>query len=412
MTTDCHRLENWPNAVLHIDSDAFFASCEKAVAPYLKNKPVVTGAERGIATSVCYIAKKLGIKRGMLIRDIKKQFPQVIVKNSQYKLYSLISNKMTQILSRFTDKVENYSIDESFLDLTNLNPAYHCSYKKLGKTIKETIKKELDITVSIGISLTKTLAKSASKHQKPDGLTVVAKNQIKDFLSQVAIQDVWGIGNKTADKMIKLGIKTALDFTDKDLNFVKKHFYKPQIETYFELKGIKIYDIIPDKEKPKSITRSQTFYPSTKNIKIIKSHLFANIDSSFRQLRKLNLLTNKIAIFIKTQQFIYLKSEINLTCYTAYPLLIYKRVEQELIKIYKPNLEYRATGVVLFNLKPADIRQLLIFDNLDKEAKLKKLYEKIDFVNQKYPNSLTTGLQIYTKPKKQKRSLFLLNIKV
>lgn len=412
MTTKSNANKNWPSTILHIDSDAFFASCEKVVSPYLKNRPVVTGAERGIATSVCYIAKKLGIKRGMLIKDIKKQFPQVVIRNSQYKLYTLISNKMTKILARFCDKIENYSIDESFLDLTELGSFYNHSYTKLGATIKNTIKKELDITVSIGISLTKTLAKLASKHRKPDGLTVVAKDQIKNFLSQIAIQDVWGIGNKTANKMIKLGIKTALDFTNQNINFIKTYFYKPQIETYFELKGIKIYDIILKKEKPESITRSQTFYPPTKNIKIIKSHLSANIDSAFRQLRKLNLLTNKIIIFIKTQQFIYLKSEINLPCYTAYPLLIYKRIDRELIKIYQPNLEYRATGVVLLNLKSADLRQLQIFADPDKEAKLQSLYEKIDLINQKYPNCLTTGLQTYTKPHKQKKGLFLLNIKV
>lgn len=119
-----------------------------------------------MATAVSYEAKAKGIKRGMLIHEIKKLCPDAVFINSDYEKYSLFSVRMFEILRRFSPQVEEYSIDEAFVDLTGLRRVYHCSYDEIGMRIKETIKKELGITVSVGISLTKVLAKVASKHKK------------------------------------------------------------------------------------------------------------------------------------------------------------------------------------------------------------------------------------------------------
>ncbi|MCB1813923.1 MAG: hypothetical protein KDK04_19730 [Candidatus Competibacteraceae bacterium] len=113
-------LGSLPRAILHIDADAFFASCEQANNPSLRGKPVVTGKERGIASAVSYEAKALGIKRGMRIREIKKICPDAIHLPSDYETYSLYSQRVFAIVRRYTDRVEEYSIDECFAELTGL----------------------------------------------------------------------------------------------------------------------------------------------------------------------------------------------------------------------------------------------------------------------------------------------------
>ena len=156
-----------------MDGDAFFVGVEMAKNPKLKNKPVVTGEERGIVSALSYEAKALGIVRGMPIFKVKKDFPQVIVVPGDYKSYARYSSLMFDIVRRYADDVEEYSIDECFADLTGLDKPLKMSYKEIAERIKKEINEELDLSVSIGIAPTKVLAKVASKWVKPNGLTII-----------------------------------------------------------------------------------------------------------------------------------------------------------------------------------------------------------------------------------------------
>jgi DNA polymerase-4/DNA polymerase V len=149
---------DWHNAILHLDADAFFASVMQVVYPRLKGKPVVVGKERGIATACSYEAKKLGVKRGLRINEIKKIFPQVVIVDSDYEIYALFSQKIFSILRRFTPLVEEYSVDEGFADIKGLRRPLNMSYQEIGAAIKNEIETSLGLTVSVGISLTKFLA--------------------------------------------------------------------------------------------------------------------------------------------------------------------------------------------------------------------------------------------------------------
>ncbi|MEY4722772.1 MAG: hypothetical protein RLZZ324_285, partial [Candidatus Parcubacteria bacterium] len=160
-------ISSWPRAIVHIDGDAFFASCEQAMHPEWKGKPVVTGKERGIVAAASYEAKARGVKRGVALWDVKKLCPDAIIVPSDYETYSLFSKRMFQIMRRFTPLVEEYSIDEGFAEITGLRRPLHGSYEDIARRMKETIEAELGITVSVGVSLTKTLAKIGSDYKKP-----------------------------------------------------------------------------------------------------------------------------------------------------------------------------------------------------------------------------------------------------
>ncbi len=253
-------VHSWPQAIAHLDADAFFVSCEQASMPALKGKCVAVGKERGIIIALSYEAKAKGVKRGMFVSDAKRICPGIIILDSNHETYGLFSVRMFEILKRFSPKIEEYSVDEAFIDLTGLRRLYSCSYEEIALKIQNTIEQELSISVSIGISITKVLAKIASKYKKPHGITAIPGNKIHLYLRNILIEDVWGIGHNTASFLKKFDIKTALDFALKNENFVKKYLSKPYIQIYKELKGEPSIEFI-EKISPKSISKAKSFYP-------------------------------------------------------------------------------------------------------------------------------------------------------
>lgn len=325
----------WPNVILHLDGDAFFASVFQVINPTLKRKPVVTGSERGLATAVSYEARNFGVKRGMLTWQIKKICPSCIIIDSDYELYDLFSQKMFSILRSFTPIVEEYSIDEGFAEIKGLRRPMNMSYYHIGKAIKDKIASSLGINVSIGISLTKSLSKLASSYEKPSGLTLIDGLSIEKLLSKTSIDDVWRIGQNTSAYLKKFNIKTALDFVNTPENFVINHLTKPFFEIWKELRGEKVYEIdVLVKQSYKAITRSQTFSPSTNNKNILWAKLLNHIEDAFMQARRFDYLVGKITPFLKTQNFKYHSAEIKLAEKTAYPFLIRNQIKKAFEKIY------------------------------------------------------------------------------
>jgi len=198
-------LHSFPRALLHIDGDAFFASCEQAHDPQLKGKPVVTGKERGITASMSYEAKARGVTRGMRLFEVKRLCPEAIILPSDYETYSLLSQRLFAIVRRFTPEVEQYSIDEVFADLTGLRRPLRMSYEQMAATIKHELDTELGFTFSVGLAPNKVLAKIASKWQKPSGLTTIPGHDIHLFLRDLPVDKVWGIGSNTAALLQKHG---------------------------------------------------------------------------------------------------------------------------------------------------------------------------------------------------------------
>ena len=166
-------LGKYPRAILHIDGDAFFASCEQARNPELRGRPVITGAERGIASSMSYEAKACGVTRAMRLSEIKKLCPDAIILPSDYETYSLLSKRFFEIVRRYTPDVEEYGIDECFADLTGWQRPFHMSYEKIAEKIQSDLAKEMGFTFSVGLASTKVLAKLGSKWKKPHGLTAI-----------------------------------------------------------------------------------------------------------------------------------------------------------------------------------------------------------------------------------------------
>lgn len=374
-----------PVAILHVDGDAFFASCEQAINPALKGRPVVTGLERGIVAAASYEAKARGIKRGMRIGDVRRLCPDAVILPSDYETYSLFSVRLFEILRRFSPQVEEYSIDEAFVDITGLRRLYHSSYGDIGRRIQETIHKELGITVSIGISLTKVLAKIASRQRKPAGLTVIPGREIHLYLKDLPVSEVWGIGPNTSAYLEKLGIRTALEFATLNEAFIKKHLSKPFQEIWHELNGRSIYPVIAEKKDSyRSISKARTFTPPSEDRDFIYAQLSKNLENACIKARRYGLSARKIILFLRTQDFRDEALEIRLQRPSAYPAEILPFLKEGFMRLYREGVLYRQTGVVLSELQEQRPIQPTLFEEPLRIEKMERLYRSLDSLSERF----------------------------
>ena len=378
-------IHSWPRAIMHIDADAFFASCEQAIHPELKGKPVITGKERGIVAAASYEAKAKGVERGMRLFEAKKVCPDVIMLPSDYETYSLFSVRMFEIIKRFSPDVEEYSIDEAFVDITGLRRIFHNSYEYIAQKLQETVEKELDISVSVGVSLTKVLSKIASKHKKPRGFTVIPGKDIHIYLSFLPTEKVWGIGPNTSAFLKKFGINTALEFAKKDEKFIKKYLSKPYQEIWHELNGRNVYPVVAEsKSEYHSISKTKTFTPPSDNETFIFAQLSKNLENACIKARRYRLAASRLIVFLRRQDFRDIGIEIKLTRPTAYTAELFEPLKEGFIKIYHPKTLYRSTGAVLSGLMPEKDVQYTLFDDVVRIQKMAKIYTAIDTLSERF----------------------------
>src|SRR5512147_3129598 len=339
------QLSSWPRAILHIDADAFFASCEQAIHPELRGRPVITGKERGIVAAASYEAKNRGVQRGMRLSEVKKVCPDAVILPSDYETYSLFSVRMFEILRRFSPDVEEYSIDEAFVDLTGLRRAYHGPYESIARKMQETIQQELDLSVSVGVSLSKVLAKIGSKHKKPHGITMIPGREIHLFLEKLPVEKVWGIGPNTAAFLNKCGITTALQFAGKDEAFVKKHLSKPYQEIWHELNGRSVYPVSTEtKNSYQSISNAKTFTPASSDEGFVFAQLAKNLENACIKARRYHLAATRAVIFLRKQDFTGSGVELRLTRPTAYPAELFELAREGFRELCRGGAGEREAG--------------------------------------------------------------------
>lgn len=376
---------SYPRAILHIDGDCFFVSCEVAKDPSLKGKVVITGMERGIVSSLSYEAKAIGVKRGMRMFEVKKLCPQAILIPSDYETYSLYSLRMYNIVRRYTSEVEEYSIDECFADLTGMRRPLHMSYEKIAEKIKNELDKELGMTFSVGLAPTKVLAKVASKWKKPSGLTNIPGRDIHLFLKELTVDKIWGIGPQTSAYLNKCGVRTALEFATKSKEWVQTRLSKPYYEIWSELNGNFINSLNTErKESYQSISKTKTFTPPSTDFDFVFSQLSKNIENACIKARRYNLVSKKIFFFLKQQDFQYQGMEIKLTRATNIAADIVNAVRGQFKNIFEEKKQYRSTGIVLVDLEEKGSSQLDLFSDPIRSEKMLHLFGSVDELSSRY----------------------------
>ncbi len=378
-----------------IDCDSFFVSCERRRNPELKKVPVsVVSGERGCVISRSREAKMLGVPMGIPLFQAVEKYPECIYISANHYIYTKISNQVMKILKDFSPHTEVYSIDEAFVDFTGLTKLYKKNYYKLAEDLQRKILEETDIPVSIGISRTKTLAKLASDKSKSfrTHICLAGKSSINELLAHTEIQEVWGIGRRLGVKLRGLGVRTALDFVEKDDEWIKRKLGKNGLAMKAELSGIIVSPVSDETELPKSISDTKSFSEFSSDLQFIKNELSGHIHETCSRLRKINCKTGTIGVLLKTKDFQTLYEKVKLDTPSDFEFDISRTAFPVLEKMYRPDTLYRSVGIVLEDFNHTSQEQLLLFNDNEKREQNAQLGRSLDKLEKKFGrNIVRTG---------------------
>ncbi len=252
--------------------DAFFASVEQRDNPELRGKPIAVGFDgpRGVVSTASYEARKYGVHSAQPIARAKRLCPHLIIIPCRHEHYKEVSLQIHHIFQEYTDLIEPISIDEAFLDVTNNKKGMELAVD-IAKDIKRRIREEVHLTASAGISYCKFLAKVASDYRKPDGICTIHPDKALDFIAQLPVEDFWGVGKKTLQRMHFMGIFNGADLRKVSERHLVEVFGKAGHTFYDFARGIDNRPVVTYRER-KSVGCEQTFLEdiSTKSTVIIE----------------------------------------------------------------------------------------------------------------------------------------------
>ena len=392
-------INNNKKKIALIDCNSFYVSCERLFNPKIKNTPVVVLSNNdGCVISRSTEAKKLGIKMGEPYFKVKELVRKnnVQIFSSNYSLYGDLSRRVMKVLKGFSDKIEIYSIDEAFIDLSHIKDENTEDY---GKRIRERVLKWTGIPTSVGISCTKTLSKVANHVAKKNKTGVIfLKDNIDDVLKNFDISDIWGVGRQLSKLYIKNGINNAYKLKNISNSWVKKSTNVLGAKTVMELRGIPCINLETEETKRKSCCVSRSFGRKVESLNKLKESITTHCLNAAEKIRNDNQTTRSITIFIRTSPFdknrkYYSNSlTIDLPVATNNSLELVKVAIEGLKKIYKYGYFYQKAGVILSKLSEAGEKNLNLLTPI-LENKSQTLMKAIDVTNAKYGRNVISVAQ-------------------
>lgn len=285
--------------------DCFYAAIETRDNPALNGKPVIVGADpsgRGVVSACNYESRKFGIHSAMPIRKAKELCPKGVFVPVDMEKYESVSGQVMAILERFTDKIEQISVDEAFMDISDLGRLFGAPLE-IGEKIKGAISGDLKLTASVGIAANKFLSKLASEHGKPDGLFIIMPEDTQDFLDRLPVGKLWGVGKQTENCLHRLGIKSVAQLRkypdavldDKLGENLARHLQalsrgqdERAVETFRETL---------------SMSRENTFQEDVSDRETLRRSLLDQVDSVCRRLRSHSMLCRTAVLIFRNTDF-------------------------------------------------------------------------------------------------------------
>ena len=382
--------------IMHIDVNNAFLSW--TAVEMLKNGfdvdirtiPAIIGGDEkqrhGIVLAKSNIAKQFGIKTAETIYQAKKKCPQLSIFPSKHSLYKIYSDNLYNYLQEYTDKIERFSIDECFLDFSDIVKDRN-SFFKLAKQMGSNIKEKFGFTVNIGLASNKVLAKMASDFEKPDKIHTLYSNEIEEKMWKLPIGELFMVGRRSIPKLHLLGINTIGDLAKYDKKVIVKKFGKFGGMIWNYANGIDNEPIHSEEKLPKGIGNSMTLSKDCNNIEELNKILLTLCEKVTFRLRKYNLKALVVNVQIKTNEFITYSHQTKIIQPTSSTKEIYSIAKALLKQVYK-NQNIRLIGVRVDNLTCADQEQMNLFDS--NSNKLSKLDKTLDKIKDKYGyNSIT-----------------------
>ncbi|MEZ5530737.1 MAG: translesion error-prone DNA polymerase V subunit UmuC [Porticoccaceae bacterium] len=378
-----------------VDCNNFYASCEKLFRPDLKDTPVVVLSNNdGCVVARSREAKLLGIKMGVPVFQIKAEMQRhgILAFSSNYALYADLSSRVMRTLEEMAPRVEVYSIDEAFLDLTGIESAI--SLVEFGQQVRERIGHWIGITVCVGIAPTKTLAKlanhAAKKYPSTQGVVDLTNpDRQRRLLALVPVDDVWGVGRRLSTRLNALGITTALDLANASPRAIRDQFSVVLERTVRELNGescIELEEIPPTK---KQIVCSRSFGVKVTHFELLREAVCEYATRATEKLRKEQQQAKVLTVFIRTSPF--MGNEPQYSNSASGELLIpscdtrdFIELANHLLKrIWKDGFRYAKAGVMLSDFYDPGMFQPGLFDDVStRRSNSQQLMSVLDTINQ------------------------------
>lgn len=377
------------------DVNSFYASCEKVFRPDLRNKPVVVLSNNdGCVIARSPEAKRLGIKMGVPWFQMKMtQFPEpVITFSSNYELYASMSNRVMSHLEELAPRVEQYSIDEMFLDVSGIDSCI--DFEDFGRQLREHVRNGTGLTIGVGMGPTKTLAKSAqwaSKEWPQFGgvlaLTTGNLRRTEKLLSLQPVEEIWGVGRRISRKLSTMGITTALQLACANPAFIRKNFNVVLERTVRELNGVSCISLEEAPSPKQQIICSRSFGERVTTYEALRQAICQHAERAAEKLRGERQFCRHIAVFVKTSPF-----AVNEAYYgnvASEKLLLPTRDTRDIISaavkaldsIWLDGHRYAKAGVMLNDFTPSGVSQLNLFDEEQPRAQSDELMKVLDRIN-------------------------------
>ncbi|MFC1814514.1 DNA polymerase IV [Thermodesulfobacteriota bacterium] len=385
-------------SIIHLDMDAFYPAVEVLDNPSLKGKPVIVGGTkgRGVVSSASYEARKFGVHSAQPMATAMRLCPHGILLPVRMSRYKEVSDQIFEIFYRFTPLVEPLSIDEAFLDVTGSTRLFG-NPVEIAKKIKQTVREETGLTVSAGVAPSKFVAKIASDMNKPDGLTVVPHDKVRDFLDPLPIKKMWGVGKVTQEALARLGIHTFRDLSRTPVAVLEKKFGKYGFKMHELSMGIDDRDVITHQEA-KSIGHEETFFEDIIKIDLAKKELLSLANRVASRLRRHGLTGRKVTLKVKYSNFVRITRSATLPKSTDDGTEIFSTACRLLGKTQAGKRPVRLLGISLsqFNTLRSE-EQLSLFNQDVSDRKREDLNTALDTLHEKFGENIVRPGTLLTK---------------
>jgi len=393
--------------ILHLDLDTFFCSVEELLDPSLKGKPFAVGGNpqgRGVVSSCSYTARKFGVHSAMPMARALSLCPELIVIHHRHGLYGEYSNKVMDILRSYTPLFQQVSIDEAFLDVSDLpKPA-----GVIAREIQERVDREVHLPCSLGVATNKLVAKVANDFgksqvksgQAPRQITIVPPGEEAAFLAPLEIQALWGIGPKTSQKLHGQGIHTIGQLAALSIAELEAYFGNNALEMHARALGIDPSPVHSEREV-KSVSNEVTFTKDTTDSEVLRQTLRALADKVGYRLRQAGFAGSVVQIKLRYSNFETITRQTALPQPTNLDDEIYAAAEKLFEANIIPTRAVRLIGIGVSRLNPP-YRQLSLWD--DNQDEKEKLASAIDQLKEKYGQDVIKRASMMKNPKESDSS--------
>ena len=379
-------------AIVHIDLDTFFVSCERLLDSSLNGKPVLVGgtSDRGVVSACSYEAREFGIHSAMPMRMARQLCPEAIVIKGNGSTYGKFSDAVTEIIKEQSPLFEKASIDEFYIDVTGMDKFYGCF--KWGKELREKIRRETGLPISFGLSTSKTVSKITTNEVKPDNCRQILVGQEKAFLAPLSVKKIPMVGDKMYAQLRNMGIEYVKTVQEIPVELMAKAFGKPGISIWKKANGIDNTPVIPFHER-KSISSSITFEKDSIDVQKMKDILSTMSEKLSYYLRNGNKLTSCISVTLRYSDFQTTSRQCKIP-HTSCDHILMKKTLELFQQLYTRRVLVRLVGVRFSHLAEGG-HQINLFE--DSEEMI-RLYQAMDKMRNKYgQNAIKRGVTMNTR---------------